>query len=491
MSVGARIAAALLAIVLILALSSAWLLRVAGSLVEQNRILAEVDVEALALGLQTWSRLGELEELLQKHAALQDERYLEEATRIWQIVDADLETLESLSLGTELRDAATRLREPWPGTPSAGGAEVTATAVPVVRDRLADFLRTARSEMRRAAETSAEETAHARNLAWGVAAVALVLAGLLAALLGRSVVAPLRRLGRASRSLADGDFSARVDERGPREIAGLARDFNTMATELGELDALKRDLVSNVSHDLKAPLASMQETTRLLLDRVPGNINEQQERLLRLNLESGERLSEMIVNVLDLSRLEANAADPRTEAIDVERLLGRVRSDLASFASRREVSIVIDLTEDLPPLEVDADLARRALVNVVHNGIRFSPQGSALRIGARRSGPTEAPAVTIEVVDRGRGVPDHHKERIFERFHRADPEQRGAQGTGLGLAISRAIARLHGGAIWVEDAEGGGSRFVLRLPACAVGLGDSERVERRSDPSAVPEASRA
>ena len=460
MSLAARIAAGFLAIVALHAASSWWQLEVVEELVANNRGLAEVDVEVLALGLGMWSRLGELRELSDKYEVLRDERYRDEIRAVAAEVTTSVADLASLPAGPATAELVAELEELWleavveSGTPPA-------TALELVRGRLAAVLRSAREEMQREAEASAAAAARARSVAWSVAIAALAISVVLVVVLARSVAAPVGALAVASRKVATGDFSARVPSLGPPEIRGLARDFNEMASQLDKLDDLKRDLVSNVSHDLKAPLASMQETTRLLLDRVPGELNGQQERLLRLNLESGRRLAGMIANVLDLSRLDAGAATVRAEECDLEEMLEACVEELRQPAESRHTRIRLGEGVARVVVSGDADLLPRAFANVLHNAVKFSPEGSEVRVDAA---PGEAGEVIVDVVDAGPGVAAEQRSRVFERFHRADATQRGAQGTGLGLAITKAIVVAHRGRIWIEDAEGGGSCFRIALP---------------------------
>lgn len=321
------------------------------------------------------------------------------------------------------------------------------------------------------------------NLAAQLAAVIGLLAALAGSLLvGRSILRPVRRVARGARALAEGDFTYRVPETGGKEMVALARDFNLMAARISELDQLKKDLVSNVSHDLKAPLASMQETTRLLLEELPGPLNAQQLRLLHLNSSSGERLSRMISDLLDLSRLEAGVEAAAFEKINFGSMLRTAVEELENLLKEREQTFRLELPQRLVEVEGQPSALSQVLTNLLSNAWKFTPRGGAL--GARLEGFEAAkeewrrrlpPSLRqevghraragslLEVWDSGPGVPAQHRERIFQRFHRVDSHRKGAQGTGLGLAIAAAIAAQHHGALWVEDRPEGGSSFKLLL----------------------------
>jgi two-component system sensor histidine kinase GlrK len=301
----------------------------------------------------------------------------------------------------------------------------------------------------------------------------------------------MRRLTRGTRELARGNFDFRVDANGPPEVRSLAEHFNFMSQRLGELDRLKQDFVSNVSHDLKAPLASMQETTRLLLDEVPGALNPKQRRLLALNLECGERLTAMISNVLDLARLDAGGVRYRFALCDLERVVRDAMKEVTALSEKKRIDTSIEVAGAPLRLSADENLLRRAFSNLLSNAVKFSPDGGrmgvrlyalrsreevARRVGADRAGLPDA-AVVCEVWDSGPGIPEPQKEKVFERFHRVDETRRGDQSTGIGLAITRSIVDGHGGRVWVEDETGGGTRFVLLLESPLVegaGSGDAQ-----------------
>jgi two-component system sensor histidine kinase GlrK len=491
MSLAARIASGALVLVALVGLSGVFQLGIVEDLQQTASDLAAVDVEALALGLQLFGRIDELKVAVQKYRAVEDPRYSEQAAQLHSVVGRDLAALGGLDLSQPEREAADRLFRLWrEGEPllyADGGADVLNR----MREELAAFLQISRAQMRHKAELGAARARRARNLAWGATLAAIALAALLTLVLARSVAAPMRRLTRGTRELARGNFDFRVEARGSPEVRSLAEHFNYMSERLGELDRLKQDFVSNVSHDLKAPLASMQETTRLLLDEVPGGLNPKQRRLLGLNLECGERLAAMISNVLDLARLDAGGVRYRFASCDLERVVRDAMNEVAGLSEKKSLDTSIEVAGGPLRLSADENLLRRAFSNLLSNAVKFSPDGGrmgvrlyalrsreevARRVGADGDGLPDA-AVVCEVWDSGPGIPDPQKEKVFERFHRVDETRRGDQSTGIGLAITRSIVDGHGGRVWVEDETGGGTRFVLLLESPLVegaGSGDAQ-----------------
>jgi two-component system sensor histidine kinase GlrK len=279
----------------------------------------------------------------------------------------------------------------------------------------------------------------------------------------------LKRLAGGTRAVADGDFSVRLDSSGKDEFGRLAESFNQMVHRLAELDEVKKDFLSHVSHELKTPLVSMQETTELLLEEIPGPLNSRQRRFLTLNLESSLRLSTMISRLLDLSRLEAGVMEYEFLAHDLGDV---VRTAVSSFEARsRELEVGIELNVPDHRVEVDCDRDRiiQVIGNLVDNALKFSSTGDTIEISVHpliAAYSEEGPAF-VEVKDRGPGIPDEDKERVFERFYqvRQGRGEGGGTGVGLGLAICREIIEAHGGDITVKDREEGGSIFSFELPA--------------------------
>jgi len=316
---------------------------------------------------------------------------------------------------------------------------------------------------------------------WCTTLVVLAISILVSFLIFRSISKPLAHLTEGTRAIAEGKFFYRLDTSRNDEFSQLAKDFNRMTLRLNELDKLKKDFVSHVSHELKSPLASMRETIQLMLEQIPGPLTEKQKRLLELNLQSGQRLTSMIGNLLDLSRMEAGVMEYELKSCDLVPLVRSAIAELEVQAQEKHIQIEPAFPEKPLPVDCDADRILQVLVNIVGNAVKFSPGGGSVRVQVEAienipekipghlrgtltdpKHPTDFALVTIS--DAGPGIPDSEKEKIFERFHQVRQGKKMAgQGAGLGLAISRTIVQAHRGAIWIEDNPGGGSRFRLLL----------------------------
>jgi signal transduction histidine kinase len=314
------------------------------------------------------------------------------------------------------------------------------------------------------------------------ALIALAISVLVSYLIFRSISKPLAQLTEGTRAIAEGKFFHRMDAARNDEFSQLAGDFNTMALRLNELDEMKKDFVSHVSHELKAPLASMQETIQLMLDRIPGPLTDKQKRLLELNLQSGMRLTSMISNLLDLSRTEAGVMEYELKDQDLVPLVRTAIEEFGVQAPERQLQIKTIFPSDPLMVECDGDRIIQVVVNLVGNAVKFSPRTAtvAVEVKAVREFPEGMPEHgrrlvstasnqgryfgLVTISDSGPGIPDADKERIFEKFHQIKQRKKIAgQGVGLGLSICRTIALAHRGAIWAEDNPGGGSRFRLLL----------------------------
>jgi two-component system sensor histidine kinase GlrK len=254
-----------------------------------------------------------------------------------------------------------------------------------------------------------------------------------------------------------------------------------MAERLEQLDRMKRDFVSNVSHDLKTPLSSIQETTVAILDQLAGPLSERQRRLLELNQESGRRLSSMIAKLLELSRLES-VRTPTFELVDLVPLACRAidranaaRSMRQGERGRGPVATVAD-PETQVLVRADAEGITQLLDNLIENAVKFSPPDG--RVTVTIEGGAADTGVILSIADEGPGIPDSDKERVFERFYQTETGRSvRSRGVGLGLSICRHIAGVHGGRIWVSDSVPRGAVVNVWLPGLATGTEHQVKVE--------------
>lgn len=239
------------------------------------------------------------------------------------------------------------------------------------------------------------------------------------------------------------------------DVLLLARDV----TQVQHLQTVRRELVANVSHELRTPLASIKLYVETLLDgglEVPGMA---EDRLNKINREVDE-LTQLVRELLDLARLESGRDQPHLMALDVADLARTAAERLDAQAERAGVTLETVVPHGVPAVWGDRRMLEGALVNLLHNAVKFTPAGGHVTVGAARASDDR---VHLWVEDTGVGIPDEHLTRLFERFYKEDAARSGG-GTGLGLAIVKHVALVHGGAVSVTSAIGRGSRFTMTLP---------------------------
>ena len=331
------------------------------------------------------------------------------------------------------------------------------------------------------AETSTLTGHKAALISWSAVAIAVALGALAAFLIFRSISIPLGHLLEGTNAMASGRYFYRLDTSRKDELSRLARDFNALTQRMNELDLMKRAFVSHVSHELKAPMASMREILQLVLEEIPGPLTDKQKRLLELGLQSGSRLSSMLANLLDLSKIEAGVMEYDVQTHDLLPLVKTAVAGLEVQAREKKIRLEADLPSKPLPVECDRDRIVQVIGNVLSNAVKFSPVSGGVEVSAGMIEgipeavpgswrpilgdlPSGANLVQISVSDAGPGVPDEQKNLIFEKFVQIrQGKKMPGQGLGLGLAICRTIIEAHGGAIWIEDRPQGGSVVKILL----------------------------
>jgi len=305
--------------------------------------------------------------------------------------------------------------------------------------------------------------------------LAIVLSLLLTQVLARGMTSPLREMTAAARAMADGDYTRRVTATSRDEVGQLAGAFNQMASDLAASDQVRRDLIANVSHELRTPVAALHAQ----LENVVDGVTPATPATLQQALTQTERLSRLVAYLLDLSRIEAGAAALNYETIPLGDFLEEVAESVSMLDAGKQLQYVVDVTPEDLELEADPVRLDQVVTNLLHNAIRYSPQGGRILLEA-----TLAPGgdwIVVDVVDEGPGIDPEDRGRIFDRFQRGSATaQLGSSstgGTGIGLAIVRWAVDLHGGTIEVADDGAGGARMRLRLPVHARRGGRARRSE--------------
>lgn len=294
--------------------------------------------------------------------------------------------------------------------------------------------------------------------------VAGLVAVLLAGLLVRQVTQPLVALAWASRLIAEGDRTARVPVRSKDELGELAAAFNQMANSLEQQETLRRNLMADVAHELRTPLTGIQGTVEALQDGVfpltTENLDSIHEQVLLLNrlVEDLRTLANAEAGQLSLTRMPVNVAELAQQSL----------TTFQSQARARQITLSLQIDNDLPSIQGDAQRLGQVLSNLLDNALRHTPLGGHVRVALAK----EPAGISLTVTDSGAGIAPDDLPRVFDRFYRADSSTgalwaRETGGSGLGLAIARQLVAAHHGKIWVESPPVGqnqGSAFCIFLP---------------------------
>jgi signal transduction histidine kinase len=289
-------------------------------------------------------------------------------------------------------------------------------------------------------------------------AFAIVISGLVCFAMARYLARPLQLVRDTSYRLAAGDLQARAGPivgRRRDEIGDLVRDFDAMAARIEALVHAQHQLLSDISHELRSPLARLNVALELARRKIPG---DGLPDLDRMELEA-ERMNDLIGRVLSLARAENNQRAAETP-VDLAPAVASVTADADYEAHRQDKSVALEVIRE-STVQGDRALLTSAVDNVLRNAIRYTPEHSAVDVVLDR---TERDAV-LTVRDRGPGVPSHELERMFSPFHRVESARNSETGgVGLGLAIARRTIEVHGGTIVAENARDGGLLVTIRLP---------------------------
>jgi two-component system, OmpR family, sensor histidine kinase BaeS len=291
--------------------------------------------------------------------------------------------------------------------------------------------------------------------------VALIAVGI-GALLSRSFSRPITEMNRAVAKISQGDYSARVLLQGKDEIADLALAFNQMAESIKSLELLRRDLVSNISHDLRTPLTVIRGYLEGLHS---GQIADRRSAEMAFEVMHSEVviLLRLVDNLNQVAAAEAGALPLDCHLIEASTVIENVIARIRPLADMKRITLNKSAAPELPSINLDAERIEQALFNLLENGIRHTPAGGTITVNANQVENN----LEFIVHDTGEGIPSEHIQHIFERFYRVDPARNQNEGgAGLGLAIVSANVTAHGGRMFVKSSgvSGKGSTFTIQLP---------------------------
>ena len=322
------------------------------------------------------------------------------------------------------------------------------------------------------ASTDAVRTAYARaqNILVGLAVPSVILAMVLGYAMSYSLISPIRSMDARLAEIAGGDFERRLQVANRDELGTLAANLNRMSVELGRLHAEgqaanrnKSAFLANMSHELRTPLNAIIGFSEVLIARMAGEVNPQQEEFLRDIHSSGKHLLSLVNDLLDLSKIEAGRMELAVAEFDAAAALADALTLVRERAQRQSVALSLATAPEVGVIRADERKFKQVMLNLLSNAVKFTPEGGRVDVRAQMAGGE----LQVAVSDTGIGIAPEDQAAVFDEFKQVGRQSARHEGTGLGLALARRFVELHGGAIRLESAPGRGSTFTFTLPARA------------------------
>ena len=300
-----------------------------------------------------------------------------------------------------------------------------------------------------------------KKMTTAMVGIAVLMVILISVLNTRSINRPILLLKEKTREVAKGRYPQPLHIPSPPEIRDLAAAFNAMCERLKELDDMKIDFISHVSHKLRTPLTAIQEASSMLLDGVFTRAPEREHELFSIIKEECKRLIDEVNRILDLSRMEAGMMDYHFETFDIIPTIRKTVLKLTPLAQKKGIDLEMNLRDELPLVRMDRERITQVVEELLGNALKFTAEGGKITISVLKS---KKGMLEVSVSDTGCGIPEEELERVFDKFKRIEGGRATERGTGLGLSLAKHIITVHGGQIWAGSEPGKGSAFSFTLP---------------------------
>ena len=306
----------------------------------------------------------------------------------------------------------------------------------------------------------------------GASLLTLFFAAILGALSIWYLTKNLREINYAAHRFQQGDLEYRIAENDKTELTGLARTYNNMAEtilkdmeKIKSLEKVRSDLIANISHDLRTPLAIIQGYIETLqMKETSLSVEERKEYLSKIN-SSGERLAKLISQLFEYSKLETNQIEPEKEPFLISELANDIHRNYQVLAQKKDISLSLAMQSQIPLVFADISLVERAIQNLMDNALKFTPEGGEVKVTIT----SDKGNVEISITDSGPGIAKENQQLVFERYRQTKTGKE-KEGAGLGLAIVRKIMELHNSSIRVFSKPNEGTTFSFDLPIYESGL---------------------
>ncbi len=297
-----------------------------------------------------------------------------------------------------------------------------------------------------------------------VASTGLIIGIFGAIILSSMMTKPIKKMALGAKSIGQGKLDTVIQVKSRDELGNLAKDLNKMAKKLAELDQMKQDFVSSITHEFRSPLNAMGIHFDLLFKGHLGELNEKQKESLIILKNNSSRLRMFIDDLLDVAKLEIGKMVINSNFFNLTSVIKETFDFYKVQADQKEIKLQTELSNSSPEVYADQDRTRQVLTNLLNNAIKFTPENGIITINAKVK---DKSFVEVSIKDTGMGIPKDQQMSIFDKFEQVKGIRKkvvGQKGTGLGLAIVKGIVEGQGGKIWVESESGKGSTFYFTIP---------------------------
>ena len=445
-----------------------------------SREIATVHVNRLTLTEHILDKLFSQVSFEKKYLISRDTDFLKKFWEIQSQMIEDIRKLEALPDTPENRNLFTQIQTDYgnflllfkteveemknsPDYPRRKFQQQKDNLVDRINQRLKQMIHISRLQRDNKINESSRISSRVLQVTTITAAMAVLLGLLISFYNTRSINRSIMRLQKMTREIAKGNFEEIHNVSSPPEIKELADDFNLMCEHLRELDEMKKDFISHVSHTLRTPLTAMKEASRMLMEGTYADVPAKQNELLVITQKECERLIDSVNRILDLSRMEAKMMDYQLRPGLLFPVIQQTVLKLAPIARRKKIDLELKPSRNLPSVKMDEERIAQVMENLIGNALKFSTAGGKVIIAASLRNKRRH-WIEVCVADRGCGIPQQNLGKIFDRFQRIDGGRKTPLGTGLGLSIAKHIIADHGGKIWARSESGQGSSFFFTLP---------------------------
>lgn len=292
-----------------------------------------------------------------------------------------------------------------------------------------------------------------------ISVFAIIISSIIIYFVSLNISRPILKISSAAKKIADGEFNDTIEVQGEDEIAMLSHSFNYMNSRLQKVEKMRKELIANVSHDLKTPLTSLKCIIEGMIDGIIEN-HEYDSYLITMHCEI-DRLTRLVGDLLELAKLQTGNVKLNRIESDINDIINSIIKTFVITNDEKDVKIDVEIAENVNIIYADVDRLKQILINLINNSIKYSKANPNIKLNVF----TRGDSVFFEVIDNGIGISENELPYVFEKFYRVEKSRESKTGgTGLGLSITKNLVELHGGSIKAESKLGYGTKISFNIP---------------------------